>query len=227
MPTFLHSGDIGDMIYSLIVIRALGGGTLYMDLEHKSAPICRTTEVSYELLRELFLYQPYVKDFRIWHGEPIDFPMDGWRNMPDILKNNIADSHLRLYMLPSAHRDVKWLDVPGVIKIPGKPHVIARSSRVHANPTIYKEFLPTAVFVGLDDEYKHFCETIGSVERYEIDNNYMTFAKLIAGSELFIGNNSSGFAIAEGLKANVYQETNWGVPNTVFRRDNARYSDQQ
>ena len=31
MKTFKHSGDMGDIIFSLPTIRALGGGVLYLD----------------------------------------------------------------------------------------------------------------------------------------------------------------------------------------------------
>ena len=33
VKTFKHSGDLGDIIYSLPTIRALGGGILYLDPE--------------------------------------------------------------------------------------------------------------------------------------------------------------------------------------------------
>ena len=32
VKTFLHSGDLGDIIYSLPTIRKLGGGILYLDI---------------------------------------------------------------------------------------------------------------------------------------------------------------------------------------------------
>ena len=31
MPTFKHSGDLGDIIFALPAVRALGGGTLLLD----------------------------------------------------------------------------------------------------------------------------------------------------------------------------------------------------
>jgi len=223
MATFLHAGDIGDMIYALVPIQALAGGILYLDLTHHKAPICRTTERTYHMLYDLIKYQPYIEDFRIWNGEHIDYYMDQWRNDPDILNHNIADAHLRVFNLPYSFRDAAWLTVPETITVPDKPYIIARSARHRVTSAPYLPYCKDGVFVGLDSEYQDFVRDVAPVERFDLRNSFMRFAQLIAGSELFIGNQSSGFALAEGLKVNVLQETHWGVPNCIFRRPNARY----
>ena len=49
--------------------------------------------------------------------------------------------------------------------------------------------------------------------------------ELISGCELFIGNQSFPYSLAEGIKKPAIQETDFeGVPNCVFERDNAYFT---
>src|SRR2546430_16669588 len=60
---FYHSGDLGDIIYALPAIRALGGGTLYLGPEIRLPFKVRTRQqfnwTSFEALAPLLRFQPY------------------------------------------------------------------------------------------------------------------------------------------------------------------------
>lgn len=78
------------------------------------------------------------------------------------------------------------------------------------------------LFVGLPHEYQNFCGEWGAVEFIKTEN-LLEVAELIVGSALFIGNQSSANAVAEGLKHPMIQETCLQVPDCIFRRANAQH----
>jgi hypothetical protein len=53
--------------------------------------------------------------------------------------------------------------------------------------------------------------------------NLLDVARLIAGSELFIGNQSSAGAVAEGLKHRSIQEVSLAIPDCIFKRPSVQH----
>src|SRR4029077_10091366 len=75
-------------------------------------------------------------------------------------------------------------------------------------------------FIGLPGEYNAFCEVFGKVG-YLPTKSLLEAAQAIAGAELFIGNQSCCYAIAEGLKHNSIQETSVSTAvDCIFPRAN-------
>jgi hypothetical protein len=79
MKTFRHSGDLGDIIYSLPAIKELGGGILYLNT-NKTTPKYPGTPTKFsekgaEILKPLLLKQSYIQDVKLWDGENIDFDL--------------------------------------------------------------------------------------------------------------------------------------------------------
>jgi hypothetical protein len=73
--TFKHSGDLGDIIFSLPVIASEGGGVLYLDPEGgKQEPLVswgqyettKLTEGSILALKPLLEAQDYIEEVRLW-----------------------------------------------------------------------------------------------------------------------------------------------------------------
>lgn len=72
-------------------------------------------------------------------------------------------------------------------------------------------------------EHRQFCNCFGEVE-YQPTKDLLEVAKLIAGSPLFIGNQSSAMAIAEGLKHPRVQEVADWIPDCIYPgATNAQY----
>ena len=102
------------------------------------------------------------------------------------------------------HRDLQgwsqdhaWLRVDPVHK---HDVIINRSPRyneTYFDYTLLKE--QDCGFIGLKEEYDEFIQRYGFAHHVKIDNA-LDVAKYIAGSKLFVGNQSSCKAIAEGLK---------------------------
>ena len=82
------------------------------------------------------------------------------------------------------------------------------------------------VFVGHESEFTVFrelSEAAGKPVPWIRTANLVELARVVAGAEVFIGNQSSPMALALGLGINVIQECWQGNPNCVLKRNNAIY----
>jgi len=233
--TFKHSGDLGDIVFSLPAVRALGGGILYLDpdggfnnpLVMKFADKVRTrlNAQGIEFLKPLLLLQPYVQEVRHWHGEAVDYDLDLFRK--HVLYNNVSDSHLEAFGLPHGERDTAWLTVDEPIRIEGRPIVINRTTRYHGNYRFWESTLVElkrfAVFVGYPKEHEIFQYTFEQEVPYFATPDVLTLARVIAGCKQFVGNQGLPHAIAEGLKKNLINEYYRDYPAAVFKRPGAQY----
>lgn len=224
MNTFKHSGDFGDIIFALPIIKALYGGTLFI------APGQGTREAmtpaKMEAIRPLLMEQEDILDVK-WHrGEKIKHDFTNFRERSYIPTLTLSESQ-RIEVLPLQTVDFSkpWLTVPNIEKH-GRT-VIARSARYH-NPewnAIWPEVLqryPDALFVGLKEEHEAFERDFGKVE-FRPTPDLLELAKVIAGGVLFIGNQSAPNAIAEGLKMNSILEVAPRSPDCIFPRPNAKH----
>lgn len=224
----LHSGDFGDLVFCLAVIKATGRKvTLYLVDRPITKPLIRRMHA----LVPFLLSQPYIVEVVPYSGEPIDWNASDFRG-----------HYKRCYNLVTAHSDhyigqrhltpVKvdqrkaWLDVAN--RTANGRVVINRTARYH-NDTfpwleIVRHYSDLLLFVGSPEEHLAFEQSFGSVE-YRETRDLLQVAELIAGSELFIGNQSCAYAIAEGLKHRRIQETSLEMPDCVFpESDEAQYS---
>lgn len=89
-----------------------------------------------------------------------------------------------------------------------------------------RKYRENIVFIGLESEWKDFIK-LYQPKALQVwffkPENLLEAAEIIAGSELFIGNQSCCYAIAEGLKHNTVQETDIRCPDCIFTRANAQY----
>ena len=234
--TLKHSGDLGDIIFSLPTVRALGGGILYLDpAGGKTEPhvriTCfpergtRLTATSIEWLKPLLLLQEYITDVRYWSGEAVDYNLDIFRSYSR--QENLADSHLAAFRLPSSLRDTAWLKVDQPQAMEGFRQVISRTMRKHGNDQFWEAFLREhqreCLFVGLEPEHEEFERRFGVSIRYYPTPTALDLARVIAGCSQFVGNPSFANAVAEGLKQNKILEVYRDAPNEIFVRPGAQY----
>ncbi len=74
-----------------------------------------------------------------------------------------------------------------------------------------------AGFVGTTAEHEDFCRSVGPVPLL-LTSSLLDLARVIAGSRLFVGNQSCPAAIAEGLKHALILEVYPPLPNCCFER---------
>lgn len=210
MLNFSHSGDLGDIIYSLPTIRACGGGNLTLfNFPGRTAHGMTAEKVA--RLKPLLECQDYIGTVQ-WSEVFIDHSLNGFR---DHLRNNgnLADAHLSTHGLDWSHRATKWLSVDPSPSVTIKPVIFARSARYRNDNFDWKRIVDyyrdQAGFVGFKDEYDDFCRHFGDVPLVPA-NDFLELAQVIAGAKLFVGNQSSPLAVAHGLKQNTIMEIHNG-----------------
>ena len=224
MKTFLHSGDIGDIIYSLPAVKKLGGGIYYISLNKTKRGFGLPTKFNkycYDIVRPLLLEQDYIEDVRLWNGEAIDYDMDIFREQPDVATTNLAKLHCTAFGIDPVIIDDQWLDVePGVMP-EGKRIIFARTPRYHGNfnwTAHVKAYGHEAIFVGLKEEYDMFVKTFNCSDiPYVPTKDLLELARLIKACDFFVGNQSCHFAIAQGLHKRNRLEISRSSPNNIFK----------
>ena len=225
--SFKHSGNAGDIIYALPVVLALceeKKADLYLHIgqighygknPHPLGNLMLTAKMV-EMLTPLLQEQDYINSCTQYNeNSTIDFDLDIVRQYPWYMSRGDLCRHY--FMAFGAYYDLHqpWLKV--------KPDnsfndaiVIARSQRYNA-PGIDYSFLkkyPELIFVGVEAEYNIMKEQLPELRFQQVDN-FLTLASIIAGSRLFIGNQSFPYAIAEALKINRLLEVYFQSPNVI------------
>lgn len=225
MPSFLHSGDAGDAIYALPVIKSLGGGSIYFD----SRPWTRSrfTPDLIGALEGLFLAQEFVDEVALHRGQKIDYDLSTFRNGGYKLGDTIMERQRRWLNAPKPDISKPWLTLPPTFIKDAARIVINRAPRWIGFHfpwlSVADNFREHAVFIGLPEEHKEFCKAFGKVE-YRHTPTLLDAAQLINGSELFIGNQSACNAIANGLHQKTLLEVCPYAPDCFYPRDNVCFS---
>ena len=238
---FYHSGDLGDIIYSLPTIKALGGGLLVLSADYNKMDVrSKLTLDTINNLREILNLQDYIVDTRSAHKMPADIDYDlndmrqpfiDWgagkfnEKEVDILRNkNLTHHYFDLYNLDHHNECDQWLH-SNISKIYNNyPIVINRTKRYNNEKFPWQEivdkYFNKIIFVGLPDEYKEFSSNFGKIKYIE-SKNILELFYIISGSKVFIGNQSFPYSLAEGLKKNCIQETDTWVGNCQYFRHNS------
>lgn len=220
MKTFLHSGDRGDSIYSLPVIRDNGPGILCVADKPWTNPITPWIESA----RKLIEAQPYISALKIHQGEAINHDFSTFRKIGHHQGRTIAELHATWTRLP-CDINKPWLTVEPNPDMAGKI-VVNRTPRYNNEFFPWKRLVYTfsedMVFIGLPQEHQAFCDQYGKVP-YLPTNDLYEVAAAIAGSEVYMANQSVGYAICEGLKHRSIQETHLQWADCIYARDNATY----
>jgi hypothetical protein len=230
MPTFKHSGAIGDVIYALPTVRALGGGTMLLPTGKPSNFWNAFYGDPLPILRRLLEAQPYITTVQAYESQPVDYDLDDFRKFFALhcyLETvTLCDMHLMSFGLGTGERDEPWLTVMGKPLPDGRSVILCRSQRYRSAFFNWRRLLDQvgerAVFCGLPVEHQAFEEEVGPVPYLPTSDLY-ELAQYICTCALFVGNQSSPYAIAEGLKVNTIQEVSPDCPNCIFIRPGAQY----
>jgi hypothetical protein len=246
---YRHSGTFGDLIYSLSVVKKMGGGTFAVHLEniekcvaqygyrpdevdpmHKSR--FRTTD--FDLIRPLLSRQSYIDKVTVWTGDH-DVDLDRFRGVLFRgFEGNYVEAYHMTFGLPFAPEVLNetWLEADAN-KV--APVVINRTFRYRCpnGTSAWQGLLEQAnigqngVFVGNKDEHENFENSTGFRVQYYPVQDFKELADVIAGADLFMGNQSAAYSIAMGLGKASVLETIKIKPlannECYFPRDNCQY----
>jgi hypothetical protein len=238
MNRFKHSGAFGDLIYSLALTKYLGGGEYYLHLNqinwigqhyYGSAPNPfhqgRMTEQDFEFMRLFMQDQNYITKFALLEPKiEVTHNLDRFRSLFVGHPGNYVDIYCKTFnvqdqMIMDQIRNTPWITVKQATVIKDRPVVINRTARWQPNqlPDLWLQWKKMgmehkAMFVGLPQEYEAFKKSVNWNIPYHETNNMLELAEVIAGSEIFIGNQSMALALAIGLGVNVCCEHRTDLP---------------
>ena len=235
---FKHSGRLGDIIYSLPLIKKIVESTgemadLYIPSDVPSHLGGGVFHPGGELMvsRSLFSFisplleiQPYLNAVHFVESSMLPdeyFDLDRFKSSGLNLKAGLIQGWYRKSFGISFPIESPWLSIAESEQsgdVSFYKVLIGRTTRF-CNTSINYSFLDeidNVGFIGLDYEYEDF------VKRYKLSNvehvpvsDAVQMAHLMKRCEVYIGNQSLNFAIADGLKVNRALEVFEPVPNVV------------
>jgi hypothetical protein len=228
MKSAFISGDVGDIAYSMVTIRALGITHLYLNVnkKYKYRGIGETkfNEKTALLLKPLLEAQPYIEKVELYDGQPVNYNLDLFRAYGDLTYSNLCYVIMKTFGVDPIEMTKQWLFVEPKESM---PVLINKTDRYLNNAVDWNSFIEAyggfMGFVGIESEYENFCKEYNVDIPFLKTDNFLELAQLIAGASLFIGNQSSPYAIAEGLKKDTIQVVCDQCPNCIFPRSNAVY----
>ncbi len=140
---FSQSGNLGDLIYSLSVVKKLGPGNFYIKLHNIPNVIIKynngivppeyvgkLSEKDFEMLKPLLEAQEYIKRVGVYKKQKIDTDLDEFRGViHSKVQGNFLKAFYTTHNIPFTDEDLiqPWLTVPNPKRI--AKHVVARSPR--------------------------------------------------------------------------------------------------
>jgi len=240
MNTFKHSGTLGDIIYSLPLMKHFGGGKFYLHLNQvnwitqyyyggQPDPYHQghMNQKDFDFIKDFMLAQDYVTECDILdvNLHEITHNLDRFRPLFVSHSANYITTYCQAFgihdqTLQTQISDGPWLTVPNPKVIEGKPYVVNRTSRGFTSPgcnlawTQWREegIDKESVFVGLPNEYQDFKTLTGWELDYYPTDNLLELAEGIAGCEQLIGNQSLCLSIAQGLRVPYAFEARGDLP---------------
>lgn len=222
------SGDIGDIAAGVLgVLSSIPGRhtLLLKDTvvgEHRTKGIVKRAH----LVIPLVLAQPYIMDCRVWDGEKVAWHSCQFRQGFHSTHETLLAAHmghaLKVGITQNRFKgETPWLTANPDTSANGRV-VIGRSPRYQNRmfkwEQVVKKYQKEIIFLGLPEEHRSFCQLFGEVE-YRPVKDFLEAARLIAGSALFIGNQSAFMTVAEGLKVRRIQEACLNPSDCVYPGD--------
>lgn len=230
-----HPYNLGDMITILpglqhlykhtgkktVIYQQIDLPAVYLDdkdhpIKNKDGVMVTMNKETFNRLVPLLINQEYIESFREWRGEEVDFDMAETRDrgLVPIPHGIIHTWPFMVFPDLQCSLSERWIDPCGIL--PRKKIIINRTQR-HYNPHInygfLHEYADDCGFVGTKEEYDFFATTFHlSIEHIEV-SHFKELAQVIYGSELFIGNQSFCWHLADAMKTTRLLEISPQYPN--------------
>lgn len=232
MTTAKHSGNIGDIVYSLPTIKhisELTGSkvTLYLVVGELMSQKLADTIIP------LLKHQPYIESVQLYTDQLVDWDLDLFRKVSIRSGHaNLGELHARAFCFNTNILDKQSLFVDDSLTYNTKKYdiVVNRTERYNNPDFPWTELLNESYgayskcFIGYEPEFIKF-KYVHGIENLEFIKvaDYLEAAWLIKNSQLFIGNCSSPYAIAETMKHDTIQESCVWCLSCIYKRPNAHY----
>lgn len=252
MKKFKHSGSFSDIVYSLPLIRLLGGGDIVIHLNNlgraltdNGTPLADITseyrnklsQNDFDMLLPLLKRQPYISNAYVNDGYPVDYDLDLCKGyLYRKFRGNHVEAYYKCFGIEYTTYQVvqPWLVVDNYTFA---PVIVNRTARHRSRRSDCDEiwrnlnkkinFKKNALFVGTEEEYGDFISYFGFEINYYHSTDFHAMAGAIAGADLFIGNQGFAYSLAQGLGKPTICETVKDFPllenDCYFKREGSEY----
>ena len=233
-----HSGNIGDVIFSCLFLKAYWEHTgkkislhLQIDVPAKYSvehPLknVRLNEKMAKQLVPVLSAQPYIAEVTMGPQSPnnLILSLDKFRELPLSTRCGIIPGWYQLCT------DL-WLDVfsPWITasRLPEYKDtiVISRTARLRSayiDYTFLQEFSKDLLFIGIEEECVRFKAETGIACRYMTVESLDQMVNIIHSCRLFVGNQGFAYTVAESVKCPRVLEANAAAPNNYPLSPNGR-----
>jgi hypothetical protein len=232
MKTYRHSGTLGDLIYSLSIVKKMEPGQFLVALNNIENCVAqygyrpdevdpahrgRFTEQDFEWLKPLLKRQSYIESVATWSQGDAEPAVDLDRFRGTLFRGfegNYVQAYHIAFDIPFglADYDTPWLEADAVTV---KPIVVSRTFRYRdpATDALWKTMATDGVldrmgiFVGHPDEHADFERVTGIKIEYYPVSNFLELANVIAGASLVMANQNFVYSLAMGLGKQAVLET--------------------
>lgn len=226
--TCRHSGNIGDILYSIPAALALAKQSEFVGIEYKlrtgvqikySGPHplgnVLLTDAYVEFLKPLLEYQPYFKSVYVDDGQPVHVNLDDFRRLPiSPATGNIPTWFLWMLQV-NFDLSKPWITSPVDAKFSDKI-LVSRTFRHRSDYINYrfmKNYASQIVFVGVESEWQSFNEECPDCHDWIQFDDMLSMAAAFRACKFFVGNQGMPFTLAECLKVPRILESNRTAPN--------------
>jgi hypothetical protein len=249
MTTFSHSGTMGDTLCSMVAVKILGGGDVYLRLGNLKKMIQeklgwpdagrhndKMRQEDFDQMEEFMLHQPYINNFKVWNGEDITYELENaaLHLETGFFPRNFSNQHALANGIDTKYnfRQLQidpWMECREQIKVPGRPIVVHRNMNYQdgneAQSKTWQNLCnrglqDQGVFVGSEAEHAEFERQYQICIPHYRTENLMELARVIQGSELFVTSMGGPSALALSLGKTMMLETR---KNEKFERLEINY----
>jgi len=234
MKTYRHSGTLGDLIYSLSIVKKMANDNAMFLVALNNIENCvsqygyrpdevapehrgRFTFQDYEWLRPLLKRQSYIQDVGTWTqgtSEP-DVDLDRFRGtLFRGFEGNYVQAYHIAFGVPFTMQDydTPWLEAD---PIETRPIVVSRTSRYRCpnGDATWRAMVQDAnlskngIFVGTTGEHEDFERTTEIKIPHHKVTDFLELANIVAGAELVMANQNFVYSLAMGLGRSTVLET--------------------
>lgn len=220
------SGGLGDIIYSIPILRELKVKDIYIKESWYHYPhISIYSAIKSLLIHEGFNPLPTKGGFKVMEYEPglkFDYDLDTFREMGNRGTVHIQDNMRLRFKLPKK-KFQPWLSIPKG-EIEEEYSIIHLTGRWRDGSTVdWKRVLSTiegkVYFLGFQHEWVEFCHKYSNTT-WLPTHDILDMGKLISGAKKIYCNQSVGLTLAQGLGKEYYLEQKPGKTNTLMRTKN-------
>ena len=198
---FKHGGATGDIIFSLPLVKSMGGGNLYIEPYHlqRAKSIAKLIEI-----------QPYINSVHVAQPLPDSFiDLDLFRNHAGH-HSNLVEANFKAHNTePSFNWKDGWLTLPDSYPFIEEGYTVINRTLNYDDPNFdwAKEvnyllaLAPNCYFLGYKDEFDLFQDKFKTGAVFH-DCDFLAAAELIQHAKMFTGGYSCLATIAQGLGVN-------------------------